>query len=85
MPKKGRAIGLGLLAVLLVQGYPLAGVTLCCLGGAACCVGILGLGSGLVWHRAKPMAQTAGAEEPVLAWEPAEDAERGEMTADETE
>ena len=78
-------ICLGLLAVLLVQGYPLAGVTLCCLGGAACCVGILGLGSGLVWHRAKPMAQTAGAEEPVLAWEPGEDVERGEMSADETE
>lgn len=80
-------ICLGLLAVLLVQGYPLAGVTLCCLGGAACCVGILGLGSGLVWHRAKPMVQTAGAAEPVtaLACEPAEDAERGEMTADETE
>lgn len=80
-------ICLGLLAVLLVQGYPLAGVTLCCLGGAACCVGILGLGSGLVWHRAKPMVQTAGAAEPVtaLACEPAEEVERGEMTADDTE
>lgn len=52
---------LGVLAVLLVQGYPLAGVTLCCLGGVACCVGILGLGNGLVWHRVTPTGETAGA------------------------
>jgi len=58
---------LGTLAVLLIQGYPLIGVTLCCLGGTACCVGILGLGSGLIWHRARPAVQTAGA---VLEVEP---------------
>lgn len=78
---------LGALVVLLVQGYPLAGVTLCCLGGAACCVGILGLGSGLVWHR--PATQTAGmsVEEPVtaLACETAAEAEREEVTEDDTE
>lgn len=70
-------ICLGLLAVLLVQGYPLVGVTLCCLGGAACCVGILGLGSGLIWHRARD----AALEAPVAGLK----AERGEVTADDGE
>lgn len=80
---------LGMLVVLLVQGYPLAGVTLCCLGGVACCVGILGLGSGLIWHRARPAVQTAGmplAEEPMtaLACETAAGPEReGGMENDE--
>lgn len=64
---------LGTLAVLLIQGYPLAGVTLCCLGGAACCVGVLGLGSGLVWRRSRSAVPAA-----------AEETERGEMTADDT-
>lgn len=71
---------LGALAALLVQGYPLAGATLCCLGGAVCCVGILGLGSGLVWHRAGPEVQAAAAEGPALTI-----TEREEMTADDTE
>lgn len=74
---------LGTLAVLLVRGYPLAGVTLCCLGGAACCVGVLGLGSSLVWHRAGPKVQAAAiaaAEETALVI-----AEREEMTADDAE
>ena len=62
--------------MLLVQGYPLVGVTLCCLGGAACCVGILGLGSGLIWHRAR-----AALEAPVAGLE----AEREEVTADDGE
>lgn len=42
---------LGLLLVLLVQGYPLAGAALVCLGGLACCVGLLGLCGSLIWHR----------------------------------
>lgn len=73
---------LGALAVLLIQGYPLVGVTLCCLGGAACCVGVLGLGSGLIWHR--PAMQTAGmsVEEPVtvLAGQAADETEGGEVS-----
>lgn len=64
---------LGALAMLLAQGYPLAGVTLCCLGGAACCVGILGLGSGLIWHRA---GLAAGSAEGPLTEETAERPER---------
>lgn len=74
---------LGTLAALLVQGYPLAGIALCCLGGAACCVGVLGLGSSLVWHRAGPEVQAAAiaaAEETALVI-----AEREETTADDAE
>lgn len=69
---------LGALVALLFQGYPLVGVTLCCLGGAACCVGVLGLGSGLVWHRAGPAVQAAAepaAAEAILA---AGEMERGD-------
>lgn len=73
---------LGALAVLLIQGYPLAGIALCCLGGAACCVGVLGLGSGLVWHRAGPAVSAAAAEETALA---VAETEREEMTADDAE
>ncbi len=71
---------LGLLVVLLVQGYPLAGAVLCCLGGLSCCVGILGLGSGLVWRRAPRPAGDVPAEG--LMERPAEE-ERG--TDDERE
>lgn len=42
---------LGLLLTLLFQGYPLIGAALICLGGLACCCGILGLGWGLAWRR----------------------------------
>ncbi len=42
---------LGLLAALLFQGFPLIGAALSCLGGLACCCGILGVGWGLVWRR----------------------------------
>ena len=55
--------GLGLLTVLLVQGYPLAGAVLCCLGGIAFSVGVLGLGSQLIWHRSAP--ETARQESEV--------------------
>lgn len=80
-------ICLGTLVVLMAQGYPLTGVMLCCLGGAACCVGILGLGSGLIWHRARPAAQavdTAAQVEPVtgLIHETAAEAEREEARED---
>ena len=44
-------IFLGVLVVWLVQGLPLAGATLGCIGILAVCAGILGLGSGLIWHR----------------------------------
>lgn len=72
---------LGALVVLLIQGYPLAGITLCCLGSVACCVGVLGLGSGLVWHRGKPAAIP---EEPVTALvsKTVDETERGEVDED---
>lgn len=75
---------LGTLVVLLVQGYPLAGITLCCLGGAACCVGVLGLGSGLIWHRARPAAGLPLGEVPAaeLPCEAAAEAEREEVMED---
>lgn len=44
---------LGVLVVLLFQGYPLVGVSVCCLGGLLCCVGILALGWSLIWHRTR--------------------------------
>ena len=48
-------VSLGFLLVLLFQGYPLMGsASLVCLGTIACCVGLLGLGSELIWHRARP-------------------------------
>lgn len=62
----GAILCLGLLAVLLVQGYPLAGIALCCIGAALFCAGILGLGSSLVWRRpvSAPIPPAAEAEEP---------------------
>jgi len=47
-------VGIGLLAVLLIQGYPLIGILLCCLGAVLCCAAILGLGITLIWHRPLP-------------------------------
>lgn len=41
---------LGALVVLLFQGYPLVGVSVCCLGALLCCVSILGLGWSLIRH-----------------------------------
>lgn len=64
---------MGALVALLIQGYPLVGAALCCLGGAACCVGILGLGSGLVWHQTRFAAESDGRS---LAEETAEGPER---------
>lgn len=42
---------LGVIIVWLTQGMPLVGSLLCCAGILATCVGILGLGNNLVWHR----------------------------------
>ncbi len=44
-------LGLGALVILLCQGYPLVGVTLCTLGVLLCCAALLGLGWTLIWHR----------------------------------
>ena len=49
---------LGLLVVWLAQGLPLTGAMLGCIGILAFCAGVLGLGSGLIWHRPKPAAPT---------------------------
>lgn len=46
--------GLGILAVLLLQGYPLAGVTLACLGAAISSFSAAWLGMTLLWRRKKP-------------------------------
>ena len=47
----------GVLAVWLTQGLPLAGAVLSCVGILAFCVGVLGLGSGLIWHHRRPAAE----------------------------
>lgn len=44
-------LGLGTLVILLFQGYPLIGVTVCALGVLLCCASLLGLGWTLIWHR----------------------------------
>lgn len=54
---------LGLLVVLLFQGYPLAGAAICCVGGVLCCAGVLGLGSGLIWRRCRKTV-SAGSASP---------------------
>ena len=44
-------LSIGVLAVLLIQGYPLVGPLLCCLGLALCCIALVGLGTTLIWKR----------------------------------
>ena len=44
-------LSIGVLAVLLIQGYPLVGPLLCCLGLALCCSALVGLGTTLIWKR----------------------------------
>ena len=51
------------MVVLLFQGYPSAGAALFCLGGAAFCTGVLGLGSTLRFRRPRPAAEPSA---PVL-------------------
>lgn len=59
-------IGFGLLLVLLAQGYPLIGVALMTIGGLMCCVAVLYLGRGLIWHRGAPTVYRQALEqEPV--------------------
>lgn len=42
---------LGTILVWLIQGMPLTGSFLCCIGILATCVGVLGVGKNLIWHR----------------------------------
>ncbi len=64
-------VGLGFLLVLLTQGYPLIGsASLVCLGTIAACVGLLGLGSELIWHKGP---RPALAEGPETVEKPAEE------------
>lgn len=81
---------LGLLAVLLVQGYPLAGIAICCIGAALFCAGVLGLGSSLVWRRpvSVHIPKTAEAEEspvPTFTEDPATDLIRRTVQGEEEE
>lgn len=43
--------GMGVLAVLLMQGYPLVGVTVGCAGLVCCLFSAAGLGMTLLWHK----------------------------------
>lgn len=56
---------LGLIAVWLSQGMPLVGSFLGCVGLLATCVGVLGLGKNLVWHRRRA-AVCRGSEDIAL-------------------
>lgn len=56
-------ICVGVLAVWLTQGLPLAGAALGCVGILAFCAGILGLGCGLIWHRRNSCAAVPHTEE----------------------
>ena len=57
-------ISIGLLLVLLIQGYPLAGVLLCCLGIMLCCTAILVLCITLI-RKPGPCPSAAGAPSPM--------------------
>lgn len=50
---------MGVTMVWMSQGMPLVGAFLCSVGGLATCVGVLGLGRNLIWHRRR----TAGCRE----------------------
>ena len=54
----------GVLRVWLVQGLPLTGAVLGCVGITAFCAGVLGLGSGLIWHRHRPASVQADTVPP---------------------
>lgn len=51
--------GLGMLAVLLTQGYPLAGVVIGCLGLNLCLFAAAGFGMTLIWRNKKESPRTA--------------------------
>lgn len=57
-------LSIGVLAVLLVQGYPLAGPLLCCVGLALCCAALVGLGTTLIWKRQSSNASGGIAQDP---------------------
>lgn len=42
---------LGMLAVLLLNGYPLAGLTICCLGAAVCLFALAAFALTLIWRK----------------------------------
>ena len=54
----------GVLMVWLVQGLPLTGAVLGCVEITAFCAGVLGLGSGLIWHRHRPASAQADTVPP---------------------
>lgn len=58
-------IALGLLLVLLFQGYPLIGVTLAVLGGLLFCGALLGLFWTWIWHRQKAIPVSSVQRETV--------------------
>lgn len=51
--------GLGMLVVLLTQGYPLAGVVIGCLGLNLCLFAAAGFGMTLIWRKKKENLSTA--------------------------
>ena len=61
-------LGIGLLLVLLLQGYPLAGPLLCLLGGVLCCAALLCLDITLICREGRSeRSRSAGAQETVPA------------------
>lgn len=54
--------GLGILIVLLSQGYPLIGITIGCFGLVLCLFSLTGFGFTLLWHRKKKHAFVDGGE-----------------------
>lgn len=54
----------GMLAVLLTQGYPLAGVVIGCLGLNLCLFAAAGLGVTFLWRSRKEPAEREAAQEP---------------------
>lgn len=63
---------MGVTVVWMSQGIPLVGTFLCSVGAIATCVGVLGLGKKLIWHRRRIVA--CQATEPQTEKEVLEDA-----------
>lgn len=60
---------LGVIVVWLFQGMPLLGALLSCLGILSTCVGVIGLGNNLVWHRRKADDSRKAHQEVAVAGE----------------
>lgn len=60
---------LGVIVVWLFQGMPLLGALLSCLGILSTCVGVIGLGNNLVWHRHKADDSRKAHQEVAVAGE----------------